>query len=145
MVNLEERVEQHFDVALHIETFLGHEAPALGLELLEVVEERVSMLQQGFRIRILIDENPIIEALAAHADEGARCHVQSGEVALVAQVDEFPIECVGPTVVAADKTFRLAACGLDQGPATVSTGVVERTHLVVLAADDENGRAGLFP
>src|SRR5512137_1085279 len=74
-----------------------------------------------------------------------RAHVETDEVALVAQVHQLPVERVRPAVVGADETVATPAVGLDQWPAAVPARVVERADLAVLAADDEDRRAGLGP
>ena len=87
VVDLEERIHQHFDVALHVEAFLHDEAPLQRLKLAEVLGEGCEMLLQRLRLRVFVDEHPVVEALAADLHERARLHVEPDEIALVAQID----------------------------------------------------------
>src|SRR5271167_805053 len=137
MVDLQECVQQHLDVARDIEALLGHETPAVRLELLEILEEWLGVLQQRFGGGVLVDEYPVVEALAAHADQSARGQIQAGKIALVAQIDQSAVERVRPAVIAADEAVGLAAGGLDQRAAAMAAGVVKRSHDIVLAAHDQ--------
>src|SRR6185312_2542096 len=72
VVDLEKGVEQHLDVATDISLLLGDEAPLLGLELAEIVTERREVVPEGLGLTVLVDEDPVEEALAANRLQPAR-------------------------------------------------------------------------
>src|SRR3984957_15861571 len=145
MIDLEEGIQQHFDVALDVEAFLRDQPPSLRLKLFPVLVKRFHMPQKRFSLGTFIDKHPVVELFAAHADQRARRHVERGEVALVAQVHQLAFERIGPAVIAADQAVDLTAGSLHQRSAAMPAGVVESADDIVLAAHDEYGCAGLLP
>ena len=143
VVDLEERIEQYLDVAGDVVARRVHVPDGVEVELREMSRYRAQVLEQRLRLGVLVDEHPVAEALAADGNEPVLVEIEANEVPPVTQVDELAFEVVGPAVVAADEAAASLAAGiLDQRPAAVAARVVEGPYLVVLAANDQDRRAG---
>jgi hypothetical protein len=77
--------------------------------------------------------------------QAAAGDVEAREVALLADREQPSGQVVAPAVVAAEEALGRALLALDQRRAAVAAGVVERADLPVVAARDDDRRAGPAP
>ena len=66
VVHLEEGVEQHLHVALHVVALLVHEARLLWCQLGEEPGNVAEVFLQGRRVGVFVHEDPIAEPFTAH-------------------------------------------------------------------------------
>ncbi len=146
VIDLEEGVEQHLDVALHVEAFLARPgASSRGRIAGNTRRTDGCARSSGSAAGSSLMKIQLEKRLAAHADQRPGRQVEAGEVALIAQIDQLAVERVGPAVISANQPVDFPAGGLHQRSAAMPAGVVERADHIVLAAHDEDGRAGFLP
>ena len=109
MIDFEERVEQHLDVACDVVAARIDQRQRVGLKLLELVGDRPERVAQrlGSSSSSLTKIQPP-SRVAMDRDQRMAGEVDIDEIALVADRDQLAVERVAPAVIAADEAAPLA-------------------------------------
>ena len=148
VVVLLERVGEQLPVAVVV----GDEVVALGQPVERVAVERrdhrpEELAQALARLGVEVDEDEPVPDVAVHRDQTRARLVEVEELVLLLHEGEVAVEVVAPAVVLARELpaepLRLLARVVvpHELVAAVAADVVERPHLAVVAADDDERRA----
>jgi len=96
---------------------------------------------ERLRVQVFVDEDPAIENLATNGLEGPRGHIELREVASVWNLEQGPVQVVGPAVVLAAQPLGRATLLTDDWRAAVLAGVEESPEASIVSPYDQERRA----
>ena len=137
MINLEERLQHHFAIALNDMAAAGNVTNRVRVKLPPLFCDRTHVVFQWLCVCILIEEYPLAERLAAYLLQTVAVEIQFAKIFPLWNADQPAFQIVPPAVKRAGKSsFESYGCGLDQWPTTMLACVVEGTDPSIPATHD---------
>ena len=141
---------------VHLEESLGHDLPIAvefdrrGVEpaqrrcgnVGQQRGQRIEEVKQRHGIGVEVDEPPASPPFAADRRQRSISGAQPDEVSFVGNCHQLPAQVIAPRVVLACEPARSALVASHDGRAAMTTRVVERAHLIVLATHHQYRSTG---